>query len=276
MNRQLSSSHSNCHNPNVNPTGYPDADEALDYFLRNIQSSLAGNLVGLYAIGSLALGDFDPSGSDVDIVAVTHQEINDADFASLSAMHAEFSRGPSPLANRIDAVYVTKAAFSPDHPQTSLYPTLEHGTELFRHALEDGWVFQTYTLREKGLVVWGADPRSFISQVDPGEMIPAVKAIAGMWLEDARLDPTWLEWVSVRKWQVFVIQTLCRMLYSLLTGDVTSKPAAVEWARRELGQPWAHLIAHSLSAQDETITERELEETLLFIRYTFDKVNPNP
>jgi hypothetical protein len=64
---------------------------------------------------------------------------------------------------------------------------------------------------------------------------------------------------------------LCRLLYALATGNVTSKPRAADWARREVGEPWTTLIERARAGQHEegTITQSEEDETLAFIRFTF-------
>jgi hypothetical protein len=75
--------------------------------------------------------------------------------------------------------------------------------------------------------------------------------------------------LAERRWQVFVVQTLCRMLYSLRTESVTSKPAASLWASRELSDPWVSLIrrASAESNPEERIPERDMNETIDFIRH---------
>jgi hypothetical protein len=104
-------------------------------------------------------------------------------------------------------------------------------------------------------------------------MPPAVADIAGMWLKQASEDPSWLEWLRDRHSQSFVILTLCRMLYSLATGDVASKPTATRWARITLGAPWADLIARSLAMQHDTeaLSQRDEDDTIAFIRYTLQR-----
>ncbi|KKI90018.1 hypothetical protein WQ54_23115 [Bacillus sp. SA1-12] len=260
-------------NGKIKPTAYEDVNEVLNYFLKHIQEAAGEHFVGMYLIGSLALGNFNPISSDIDFVIVTDIDIDDTLFNRLKHIHSEFAASHSPWANKIDAVYVTIRALHNDDSPSSRYPQVEHGTELFKNFLEDGWIFQMYTLREHGIRVFGPELSSFVNPIDPKEMIPAVTAIAGLWLEGAQNDPSWLEWLAIRKWQVFVIQTLCRMLYSLRTGSVTSKPVAVNWAQHELGKPWDLLIMRSLSAKKENskLTQKDIEETIHFIRYTVEQ-----
>jgi hypothetical protein len=42
--------------------------------------------------------------------------------------------------------------------------------------------------------------------------------------------------------QSYAVETLCRMLYTLDTGQVTSKRASLEWAKQTLTSGWHHLI----------------------------------
>ena len=161
-------------------------------------------------------------------------------------------------------------------PTSSRYPQIEKGKSLTREALESGWVFQCYTLREHGVVVAGPDPRTLVDPIDPQDMPLAVAAISGLWLEQARHDHTWLDWLRPRGNQVFVILTLCRMLYSLHTGTVASKSAVAQWAQKELEPPWGALIARSLAKQDEIgeIPPGDVDDTVAFIQYTLEQSRP--
>ncbi|MBS4220207.1 DUF4111 domain-containing protein [Bacillus sp. FJAT-49711] len=258
----------------IKTTVYDDVNDVLNYFSTQIQEVAGERFIGMYVIGSLALGNFNPISSDIDFVIVTDIDIDDTLFNRLKHIHSAFAASHSYWANKIDVVYVTIRVLHNNKDSSLLqYPQVEHGTELFKHFLEDGWIFQLYTLREHGIQVFGPKPSSFISPIDPNDMIPAVKAIAEIWLESAQNDPSWLEWLANRECQVFVIQTLCRMLYSLRTGSVTSKPVATIWAQKELGTPWDLLIMRSLSAKQENskITQNDMEETINFIRYTVEQ-----
>jgi hypothetical protein len=44
-------------------------DQVVDAYLRMVDAEVAGLVEGLYLVGSVALGDFRPRGSDIDFVA---------------------------------------------------------------------------------------------------------------------------------------------------------------------------------------------------------------
>lgn len=98
-------------------------------------------------------------------------------------------------------------------------------------------------------------------------------AIAGTWLDQARADPSWLAWFRQRDAQAFVLLTLCRLLYTMETGRVASKPGAARWAQEAVGPRWAELIERALAGQhDHTeIPDREADETLALIQHTVDR-----
>jgi hypothetical protein len=61
-----------------------------------------------------------------------------------------------------------------------------------------------------------------------------------------------LDWARPRAYFAFVVATLCRLLYTLETGGVASKPAATRWAQETLGSRWSDFIARSWEARRET------------------------
>lgn len=255
------------------PTPFADVNAALADLLARIRALLGSRLRGVYLVGSLALGDFDPRGSDIDLIVVTDTELADDLFGGLRSLHAQFGAGGSAWAERIEAVYIPRAALGRGAPDTAHYPQLERGAPLFKAPLESGWPFQRFTLRERGVVVAGPDPRTLADPVRPQEMRSAAAAIAGLWAQQARSDPAWLEWLRQRDSQAFVVLTLCRMLYSLATGSVASKPQAAAWAARELGEPWAALIGRSLAGQHETgePAQQDIDETVALVQLTLER-----
>jgi Domain of unknown function (DUF4111)/Nucleotidyltransferase domain len=262
-----------CMSKLLSPTPFADVNAVLDHFLAHIQVLLGSHLQGIYLVGSLALGDFNPHSSDIDFVVVTDTAIGDDYFDALQAVHAQFAASNSLWASKIEAIYVPTLALRHAAPNALRYPQIEKGTSLFKAPLESGWVFQCLTIRDHGVVVVGSDPRTLVDPIHPQALHAAAAEIAGGWIEQAENDPTWLPWLRQRDAQTFVILTLCRLLYSLATGSVASKPRAAEWIQKKFGDRWARLIERSLAKQHETgsISQSEEDETLAFIQFTLEQ-----
>jgi hypothetical protein len=255
----------------MHPTPYANVNAVLRDFLAHIQAILGDQLRGMYLIGSLALGDFDPRSSDIDFVVVTIGKLTEAAFLALREMHVRFAASGSPWATKIEAVYIPQGSLR--HSGTARYPQIEKGGTLALERLEDAWSAQCYTLRECGVVIAGSDPYTLLDPVDPDTMRREGVAIMEQWLRQARHDPSWLEWLRERRHQAFVVQTLCRLLYTYETGGVASKPAAARWARQRVDERRAALITRSVAAQHEggVAPESDVHETVAFIAYTIER-----
>jgi hypothetical protein len=261
----------------VAPTPFADVNQMLAALRARIQAILGSQFSGMYLSGSLALGDFDLRRSDIDFLVVTDSAIDTPRFERLQQMHAEFAASGSPWADRIEAIYARASALRDDTPGASPCPQLEKGTPLFRAPLDSGWVFHRLTLRDHSLVIAGPDPRPLIGTVHPQAIRAAAAEVAGTWKAAAAEDPSWLPWLRLREAQAFVVLTLCRLLYSLATGSVASKPGAGEWAQQELAAPWTSLIEHTLAQRHEagSITRQEEAETLAFLQFTLGQATGN-
>ncbi|MCL5070173.1 MAG: DUF4111 domain-containing protein, partial [Actinobacteria bacterium] len=71
-------------------------------------------------------------------------------------------------------------------------------------------------------------------------------------------------------YQVFAILTMCRSLYSLETGRITSKIEAAQWAIKQLDSNWKNLIELAI-AWEPSQKINKVEETQNFVRYVLNK-----
>ncbi len=253
------------------PTPHASVNAVLLDFATNTRAILGDRFLGLYLYGSLALGDFDPDTSDLDWIVVTQEEVTAAQFNALQEMHTAFDQGDSPWAGRIEAAYIPLEAVN--QPVSGVYPQVEKGTGLFVAPLEPGWAFQRLTLREHGVVVAGPDPHLLIDPVPRADMRQSAAVILGEWLEGSRLDPSWIAWARQGSNLSFVVLTLCRLMYSLETGSVASKPAAARWVLENSDGRWSRVIKKALDGKQAwwEASETDLEDMLALLRVTMEK-----
>lgn len=254
-------------------TPYTDVNTVLHVFATHLRAILGDHFRGMYLTGSLALGDFDPHTSDIDFVVLTGATLSADLIEAIRDMHGRFDTGDSTWAGRVEAVYIPPEALRPDSMSLVRCPQVEKERPLFIAPLESGWIFHLYTLREHGVAMSGPPLRPLIDPLDPDDMRRAAAPIAEQWLEQARHDPTWLAWLYDPKNQAFVVLTLCRMLYTLDSGSVTSKPTAARWAEQALGPRWATLIARALTDQHSSgeTSESDRAATIALVQYTVER-----
>lgn len=104
----------------------PDVQEVVEALAAGIREALGAGPQGLYLRGSLALGDFDPASSDIDLLAVTRAPVTGAEFAALSAVHSRVQALDNPYAAEVELAYVPLELLANFVPKTRV-PALERG-----------------------------------------------------------------------------------------------------------------------------------------------------
>ena len=228
----------------------------LSDLLAAIQRALGDQLVGVYLRGSLATGDFIPETSDIDALAVTEHPVDDAQFAILAALHAQLSRSPDPFANQVEIAYIDRAALRRFRPGLR-HPTLGRGETLAWTEHQSNWILERWTLREQGIALYGPDPRALIDAVSPDEIVPAVRARLQDWADWARTpdDP---DWRLPRSHKAYAVETMCRGLYVLARGELSSKRQAVAWALETLPEPWRSTVRRSQAWRTDNTVDLDI------------------
>ncbi len=229
--------------------------------LEKMQAVLRDQFIGFYLYGSLSLGDFDPASSDVDFLVVTTEDVSEDMFERLSTMHAIIASSVLPYANYIEGSYIPLKALRRYDPHNAHHATI--GIDWpFRIAFHgSNWILERYIIREHGVVVYGPPPQTLIDPVAPEEMRVAVcEQLKNFW--SSQLDEP--EWLRPRNYQAFAVLTLCRALYTLHQGMVSSKPQAALWTQETYPQ-WKPIIERSLSWRTQH-EEDDLTETMTFLR----------
>ncbi len=215
----------------------------LEALVLDVQQRLACNLVGVYLRGSLASGGFIPETSDIDVLVVTEHAADEAEFEALAALHRQIATLDHPYAHRIEVAYIDRAALR--RFQVGLrHPTLGQGETLEWSEHGSNWILERWTVREHGIVLLGPDPKTLIDPVSSAEICRSVRDRLGDWAEWAQTsdDPDWL---LPRSHKAYVVETMCRALYTLEHGALSSKAQAVSWAIRTLPEPWRSTVERS-------------------------------
>jgi hypothetical protein len=238
------------HSP-VNPP--QDVTRILQALLTGLRRELGEQLVGVYLRGSLALGDFIPATSDIDVLAVTERPVDDAGFAALAALHARLAASPSPYANRMEMAYIDRAALK-RFEAGRRHPTLGQGEALAWTEHRHNWILERWTVREHGVALFGPEPRTLIDPIAAGELRAAVRARLPDWADWAG-QPDDPDWLLPRTHKAYVVETMCRALSTLASGELWTKPRAVAWAVATLPDPWRATVARSRAWRTDSTSD---------------------
>jgi len=249
------------------PTPYPDVNVLLQRLRASVREVLRDDFIGMYLYGSLASGDFDPDGSDIDVVVITARVLPDDLVCALEAMHAVVAAGDTKWVARLEAAYVPQQAMRRFDPNASPCPTINEG-HFYLDRQSSDWVIQRHVLYESGVVVAGPPLRSMIDPVQPDGIRRAVCALLHGWWSSLLDNPDLR--LNNSGYQGYAVFTMCRALYALEHGVIVSKPVAARWAQQTLGEPWAGLIDCAFIWRHGGKSER-LNDVLAFMRYTIQR-----
>jgi hypothetical protein len=254
-------------------TADPELDTVLLELLSGVRAILSGNFVGLYLHGSAAIGDLDMH-SDVDFVVAINAEIEDRQISSLQSFHAQIYAGPSRWAQHLEGAYLTTRALRSLDAQTPKHLFLDHGSRQLVWSQHDNTMLHRFVLREHAITLAGPTPKNLIDPVSGENLRAEVFSILNTWMRTFLTTPAPLQ----NGWrQPYTVLTLCRLLYTLRHGTVTSKKRAAEWAIETLDPRWTALIEQAWAARPDPALKARLqaaphdvELTLAFIKYALD------
>ncbi len=198
-----------------------------------------GAIEGLYVVGSIALRDWQPGSSDIDIIAITAEPADDEMAGTLRTARAVFSdRHPFPT---VDGPFLAWGDLIVP-PQSVTRPWTLNGR--FRHDAECFEINPAtwYTLATYGVQVRGPalsdipiprDPEGLVRFVEDNARDYWVRVLRELRGSIGELQPTDTLPSSVPVW---CLLGACRMLYTAATGDVCSKTSAGHWAAEILGE----------------------------------------
>lgn len=207
--------------------------------------TLGPDLLGLYVHGSWIVGDFEPSRSDLDLLAVLARDPDESLVASLGPVLSAIERAHPIWKGRVEVEYVAlKTILSfvggqDDGPawQSDPAPSLARvspGESL--HLLPaSGHRLLTWSfVHDQGQALVGPAPATLLPCVDPA----AVRSAAMMHVRDW---PGWVREMTGPGGQSYAVLTLCRALHLFSEGNQVSKRAAATHVATALPE-WLELV----------------------------------
>lgn len=256
----------------------PEVREIVEALVSGVGGVLGADLMGIYLRGSLVTGDFNPETSDVDLLIVVGQNLNQADFERLDAMHRRIQTLPAlalnRYANEVELAYVPVSDINGFEPG-EWYISLERGEGLRWKQLRHNWVVEFWAVREHGVTLLGPEPKTFIEPIPMERVVGAIRLELGNWLlwVDSWDSPGWQNNPENHAGEMrFAVETMCRVLYTLTHLGLCSKKVAACWALDNLPEPWSLLIQESQSWQaGGAVSPNTTRQIADFIRWVAHK-----
>ena len=258
-------------------------------YVRQLDRLLPGAVVGLYLVGSVALGGYRRRRSDLDFVCVLDDAVNEACVARLRIGHAQSGvvsgsrallEGRSPLTGTMNGIFIRASDLT--EPVTHIRPLASQVGTRFRRGRAGsdlspvGWK----VLSEKGVSIRGPRPAALHLNTEP-------ERLSGWTL--GNLDSYWRPWAErvirapqrrfalrPRYWTAWGVLGAPRLHCTIATGEVISKEAAGEYALCCFAPAWRPLIEEALAYWREepervSLSARQRAQmTAEFVSYVVD------
>ncbi|MER7997626.1 nucleotidyltransferase domain-containing protein [Streptomyces sp. NPDC095613] len=184
-------------------------------------------VVALWAHGSLALGDFRPGRSDLDLVAVADAELTDVQGERLRAVHRGLV-AEDPLAVTLHCAYLSRTDLADAGRE---HPTWAQG-EWFERPVSP---VSRRELAVGALALHGPPPAGLLPPVSDAELTGFIREeLGGYWLRAAARPELWHQDI----WVDLGMLTLARASVTLRDGRLVTKREALD-ELRALGAPEA-------------------------------------
>jgi hypothetical protein len=236
------------------------AEQLAAGHLALLDRSLPGWVVGLYLVGSSALGAFDPDHSDLDLIVVVDRPLRRFELARLRMVHVlsaggsvvrSVARRRFSLPETCNAAYVLAEDLR--RPVTEIVPVASHTGGSF--SIGTGFDVNPVmwkVLAERGVAIRGRAPSTLGLDPQP-ELLRAwnLDNLDGYWrswgehgLAHRRLQPAGQSTRWTVAWGVLGAP---RLHCTIATGEVVSKIAAGEYALDVFEARWRPILAEGLA-----------------------------
>ncbi|CAN5688265.1 aminoglycoside nucleotidyltransferase ANT9 [soil metagenome] len=220
-----------------------DLDAALAALSDGAHEVLGDGLLGLYLVGSFAIGAGDEH-SDVDFLAVTRERLTPAQVSTLGDLHARLPDLPGYWTAHLEGSYAPQADLRSPMSVGRAWPYVDNGQRVLTLSDHDNTLHARWLLREHGIALLGPQAAALVAPVDEGALRAEMIGVARARAEHLEEDPACL----TNGWyQPYLVLTLCRALYTTCTGRVTSKAAAAEWALAQVPAEFGELIRRAVA-----------------------------
>lgn len=211
-----------------------------------LERNAPGLVIGLHLVGSASDGDFRPGRSDLDFVAVLAHPAADNKLEALAIIHRTYAADPTMPS--LDGIWITVPELASGPDECADGPISSDNAFFVRARGNRNPV--TWLQLQDARTIFGTLDRTRLWS-DRGRLVDWVRQNA---------DGYWRNWhvghagrwsggglAMLRPGRVtWCVLGICRLAYTVETGQIASKSAAGEWALGEVAPQWHPIVTEAL------------------------------
>ena len=225
-----------------------DVRDLLDVLLLGMQQALHGEVIGVYLFGSVTLGAYDQGISDVDLLACTTRDPDEAMLERLKRIHDRVVDSRPQWRDRVEVVYAGADSLRTFRERPHRIARISPGEDLNLRQADADWLIDWYQVLDSGITLFGVEPETVLPLLSTDEFRHAAWKQMHGWPGRLRpgLDPGYLS---------YIVLALARGLHAVVNGQQVSKEAGGRWVA-STWQEWSALTAAAVRCR----IERHLDE----------------
>jgi len=245
-------------------------DALINNIIENYKTILNDNLVGIYLHGSYVMGGFNPNISDIDFLVVLEEDIDDSVKKNLINVLLENDKY-SPAKGLEMSIMKVSDTLSPSKPTPFvLHYSNYHKPKYIKEpdyicsGEDDPDLLAHLTIiKSRGICVHGTPIKNVFGFVPIQYYLDAIMYD----IDDARN--------GIDDLHEYYVLNLCRSLYYLKEGAISSKAEGGEWAKNNLPYRFMNLIQEALNkySGNDYIWNINNHHTNEFLNYMFNEID---
>ena len=253
-------------------TSSPDINEMLFKLQKKISEIIKEDLVGIYIHGSLAMGGFNPSSSDIDLLVVTNEPMAVETKRKLAKLFLTYSGSPFPIEISFLNTQQLKVW---QHPCPFDFHYSESWRERYAEDLLSGTnkflngdvntdadlAAHITITNKRGICVYGKPIDEVFPLIPPSDYLSSIMFDFEDCLENIEEDP------------IYCTLNLIRVYWYLLEGVISSKQEAGDWGLSTFPEEMRHTVKKVIECySDDKAHVFDKDELLLVKNYVSKNV----
>lgn len=250
----------------------PAIQPLMEDYLQALES-LRTHFYGIYIYGSIALGAFEDTASDIDVIALTQGEWSQDELKQLEAMHTRLI-GEHRLGKRLEVLYVPLSGLGKSGREIAPYPGVHDG-KFVPSGFNDVNGVTWWILKHRGIRLLGPEREELPFDYEWRQVLFTMRFNLDVYfVRQLKRSHIYFFDAGVE----FTVTNLCRILTTIEDNEIVSKSASLKIWRERLPERWRLLLDESWRIRhhpDQPSLYRNLlrrrRETIAFIKYVRER-----
>lgn len=254
----------------MHPSPDSELNAVLTEFISSVQAILGEKFLAAYLQGSFGLGDWD-NDSDVDFTVVISEDLTDSEVQALNANQSRIFAMGSHWAKHLEGSFWPLELLKNEYANKNELWYFDNGSIKLERSTHDNTLVVRWVTYEYGITLAGQDAKTLLGAVEADDLRREVLDVIQDWGKQLLANP---ETMNNAWYQPYAVLSFCRMLHSLESATIHSKPVSAEWAKVHLDSQWIGLIERSKQHRyqqfanvDKPADPADFLNTQAFIRY---------